>query len=51
MNARMLKLVLAGYLVKSLLLALAWLFVPDLPQRAATGARRAWGAVAGSAEP
>ena len=51
MSARMIRLVVASYLVKTLLLAVAWLLVPELPQRAMDGARGVWIAVAGSAEP
>ena len=50
MNIRILKLVLASYLVRTLLVAVAWLLVPELPQRAANGARSVWHAVAGRAE-
>ena len=47
MSARTLKLVAVGYAVKTLLLGLAWLMVPDLPARAASKARQTWAAVAG----
>jgi len=39
MSGRTLKMVAIGYAVKSLLVGLAWLAVPDLPERAATKAR------------
>jgi hypothetical protein len=44
---RTLKLIAVGYAVKTLLLGLAWLIVPDLPARAASKARQTWAAVAG----
>jgi hypothetical protein len=47
MSPRLLKLLVLGYAVKTLLLGLAWLMVPDLPARAASKARQAWTAVAG----
>ena len=42
-----LKIVAVVYLVKTLLFGVAWLIVPDLPQRAATKARETWTAVSG----
>jgi hypothetical protein len=42
-----LKIVAIVYLVKTLLVGIAWLMVPDLPQRAMTKAREAWTAVSG----
>jgi len=50
LSARTLKLVAVGYAVKTLLLGLAWLMVPDLPARAASKARQTWAAVAGRSE-
>jgi hypothetical protein len=47
MTPRTLKLIAVGYAVKTLLLGLAWLMVPDLPARAANKARQTWAAVAG----
>jgi len=47
MSPRTLKLIAVGYAVKTLLLGLAWLMVPDLPARAANKARQTWAAVAG----
>jgi len=41
-SPRVLKLIVLGYAVKTLLLGLAWLMVPDLPARAASKARQAW---------
>ena len=49
MSPRFLKLLVLGYAVKTLLLGLAWLMVPDLPTRAANKARQTWSAVVGSA--
>ena len=40
-----LKIVAVVYLVKTLLVGIAWLVVPDLPQRAITKARETWTAV------
>ena len=51
MSARMIRLVVASYVVKTLLFTVAWLLVPDLPRRAMNSARGVWLAVAGSAEP
>jgi hypothetical protein len=39
MSPRTLRIVVLTYLVKTLLLGVAWLVVPDLPQRAAEKAR------------
>jgi hypothetical protein len=47
MSPRTLKLIAVGYAVKTLLVGLAWLIVPDLPARAASKARQTWSAVAG----
>jgi hypothetical protein len=51
MSPRTLKLIAVGYVVKTLLLGLAWLMVPDLPTRAANKARQTWSAVAGRSTP
>lgn len=40
------KLVAIGYGVKTLLLGVAWLVVPDLPQRAAAAVAHVWAYVA-----
>jgi len=37
-----LKRLAVGYAVKTLLLGVAWLAVPDLPQKAMQAAREAW---------
>jgi hypothetical protein len=42
MSARTLKLIAWGYVVKTALVGLAWLAIPDLPQRAADMARQTW---------
>jgi hypothetical protein len=34
MNPRLLRILAITYVVKTLLLGVAWIFVPDLPQRA-----------------
>jgi hypothetical protein len=49
LNARTLKLIAVSYAVKTVLVGLAWLAVPDLPQRASQTARQAWQRVAGTA--
>jgi hypothetical protein len=41
-SARTIRILAIGYAVKSLLIGLAWLAVPDLPERAANTARGAW---------
>ena len=42
-----LKIVAIVYVVKTLLVGIAWLIVPDLPQRAMTKVRETWTAVSG----
>ena len=42
-----LKIVAIVYVVKTILVGIAWLIVPDLPQRALTMARETWTAVSG----
>lgn len=42
MNCRTLKLIAWGYVVKTVVFGVAWLMVPDLPQRAMTKARQTW---------
>lgn len=37
-----LKLFALSYLIKTILVAIAWLFIPDLPARAAAFARDGW---------
>lgn len=49
MNRRLLKLCLASYALKTLLLGLAWWAVPDLPDRAREAATRTWRAISGPA--
>jgi hypothetical protein len=48
MNRRTLKLIAWGYVVKTVVLGVAWLIVPDLPHRAVTKARETWAWVAGA---
>jgi hypothetical protein len=48
MNRRTLKIIAVGYVVKSVLFGVAWLIVPDLPQRAMDKARETWEWVAGA---
>ena len=45
---RVLKTLAVVYLVKTLLVGIAWLIVPDLPERAATHVRESWQRVAGT---
>jgi hypothetical protein len=45
MSPRTLKILAIGYAVKTLLVGLAWLMVPDLPTRAANKARETWTAL------
>ena len=47
-SRRTLKLVALGYVVKTIVFGVAWLAVPDLPQRAMTRARVAWEWVRGA---
>ena len=42
-----LKIVAVVYLVKTLIVGIAWLVVPDLPERVMTKARETWTAVSG----
>jgi len=45
MSVRTLKILVISYGIKTLLVGIAWLVVPDLPQRAASALRSAWGRV------
>jgi hypothetical protein len=45
------KLIALSYAVKTVFVGLAWLAVPDLPQRATAAARATWARVAGTAVP
>jgi hypothetical protein len=45
---RFLRLVALGYLIKTLIVGIAWLAIPDLPQRAATHVRETWQRLAGN---
>ena len=42
MNPKTLKLIALGYVVKTVLFGLAWLAIPDLPERAMEMARQTW---------
>jgi hypothetical protein len=44
---RMLRTLAVVYAVKTLLVGLAWLVIPDLPQRADTHVRETWQRLAG----
>lgn len=48
MSRRTLKLIGLGYVVKTIVFGVAWLMVPDLPQRAFSKARETWEWVAGA---
>jgi hypothetical protein len=41
-HARLLRLMLLGYVLKTALLGAAWYYVPDLPQRAQTHMTAIW---------
>jgi len=43
-----LRLVAVVYAVKALLIGIAWLVVPDLPERAASQVRQTWERLAGN---
>ncbi len=45
MTPRTLKIVALTYLVKTLLVGIAWLAIPDLPVRASAKAREVWSAL------
>jgi hypothetical protein len=45
---RMLRTLAVVYAVKTLLVGIAWLAIPDLPQRAATHVRQTWQRLAGN---
>jgi hypothetical protein len=49
MKPATLKLVALGYVAKTVLIGIAWLAVPDLPQRAAAKARAVWQRLSGDA--
>lgn len=52
MSRRTLKRLALGYVVKTLILGIAWLAIPDLPQRAMRAAQQAWSHISGgSADP
>jgi hypothetical protein len=42
MSRRTLKLVAWGYVVKTVIFGVAWILVPDLPERALSKARETW---------
>ena len=45
---RMLRTLALVYAVKTLLVGIAWLAIPDLPERAATHVRETWQRLAGN---
>jgi len=50
-SPKLLKIAAISYAVKTLLVGLAWLAVPDLPQRAMVKARQTWSRVSGQQPP
>jgi hypothetical protein len=46
-SRRTLRLLAVSYAIKTLLVGLAWLAVPDLPERATSTARSAWEGIVG----
>jgi hypothetical protein len=50
LTPRMLRLLAVSYLVKTAVVGLLWLAIPDLPQRAGTTARAAWASLVGASE-
>jgi hypothetical protein len=47
-KSKALRMLAVVYAVKTLLIGIAWLVVPDLPERAATQVRQAWQRLAGN---
>jgi hypothetical protein len=45
---KLLKIYAISYAVKTILFGIAWLFIPDLPQRTSAAVRQAWEWVASS---
>jgi hypothetical protein len=50
-SPRLLKIAAISYAVKTLLVGLAWLAVPDLPQKAMAKVRLTWTRVSGAPSP
>jgi hypothetical protein len=50
-SPKLLKIAAISYAVKTLLVGLAWLAVPDLPQKAMAKARMTWSRVTGHEAP
>jgi hypothetical protein len=48
MSTRTIRLIAVGYVVKTALVGLAWLAIPDLPERALAMARQTWSRVTSS---
>ena len=51
MSTRTIRLIAVSYAVKTALVGLAWLAIPDLPERAMTVARQTWARVTASDSP
>jgi hypothetical protein len=50
-SPKLVKIAVISYAVKTLLVGLAWLAVPDLPQKAMAKARMTWTRVTGQQSP
>jgi len=48
MTPRLLRILAVSYLVKTLIVGIAWLAIPDLPARASAKAHQVWSAVFGT---
>lgn len=48
LTPRMLRLLALSYLVKTAVVALLWLAIPNLPERASDTARAAWAGLVGA---
>ena len=48
LGSRALRMLAVVYAVKALLIGIAWLVVPDLPERAASHVRETWQRLAGN---
>jgi hypothetical protein len=51
LSPKILKIAAISYVVKTLIVGLAWLAVPDLPQRAMAKVRQTWTHIAGQQSP
>jgi hypothetical protein len=51
MSPRFLRILAVSYLVKTLIVGVAWLAIPDLPARATAKAQQVWASFFGGASP